>query len=81
MKKKKNKDTYIQETVKGSYQSHIVLLQLVTDCEENDNIKESMTHDEVQQQLTNGDEDLVTCAGIDHIKEHFPTGVLPRKIE
>jgi hypothetical protein len=52
--------------VKGSYQSHIIVLQLVTGCEENDNVKESITQDEVQQ-LTNGDENLVKCAGDYHI--------------
>jgi hypothetical protein len=55
-------------------------LQLVTGCKKNDNTKESMTQDEVQQ-LTNGDEDLVKCAGDDHIKQHFPTGMLPRNTE
>ena len=44
----------MEETVKGSYQSHVVLLKLVTDCEENDNIKECTNQDE-EQQLTNGD--------------------------
>ena len=29
----------MEETVKGSYQSHVVLLKLLTGCEENDNIK------------------------------------------
>jgi hypothetical protein len=37
---KQIKDTYMEETVKGSYLSHVVLLKLVTGCEENDNIKE-----------------------------------------
>jgi hypothetical protein len=66
--------------VKGSYHSHIIELQLVTGCEENDNIKESTNQDEVQQP-TNGDEELVKCAGDYHIKQHFPTGVLPRNTE
>ena len=66
--------------MKGSYHSHIIVLHLVTGCEENDNMKESMTQDEVQQ-LTNGDVDLVKCAGDYHIKQHFPTGVLPRNTE
>jgi len=52
---------------------------LLTGCEEDDNIKESLTQDEVQQ-LTNGD-DLVKCAGDDNIKQHFPNGVQPRNIE
>jgi len=58
----------------------LLYYNLLTGCEENDNIKESLTQDEVQQ-LTNGDEDLVKCAGDDNIKQHFPTGVQPRNIE
>jgi hypothetical protein len=69
----------MEETVKGNYQSHVIL-QLVTDCEENDNIKECTSQQEVQQ-LTNGDEDLVKHAGDDNIKHNFPPGVLPRNIE
>jgi hypothetical protein len=51
----------VEETVKGSYQSHVVLLQLVTGCEENDDTKEYTNRDEGQQ-LTNGD-DLAKHAG------------------